>query len=388
MAMHVLFVTPDYPIEEGHVGGGVGSACHNLVQAMKRYSDIRTTVLVAPIAHHWDERATSQAHEEGPHRVIRLRFERHRWHAADVLWRHTRFVANMIASTPHDMLHVHDMALVAAARPGSRVILTPHGIAERDAYFRGSATTRRLRSICMGLLCRPARRAVPNLISINPYVRSLIRPRPSQRMWDIPNAVSPHYFSAQRRPQHGRILLVGRVIPRKNVDGAIRYLAMVAPHFPGAQLRVAGDGEPGYINQCRELAQRLGVAERVSFLGGLLADRLREELELCHFLLQCSFQESAPMAIAEAMAAGVPVVAGPAGGIRFMIRSGETGLVAEDGHEASFIKCMHQMLGCIDSAQAMGERGRRLAKQTNHPDVVGDLTYCVYREVMTTAGGR
>lgn len=384
MLTRVLMVTPSYPRDGDVMSGGVASACHGLAHALSRHPDVSVTVLVARLAATAMEQAERDAHD-GAVRVIRLAERRHRWPAADVLWRTNRIVARSIRSVPHDVLHVHDLERFAAGQRGRNPLLTAHGFAELDARYRGSGLTRRLRQAILGVLCRRARRSVPNLIAVNPYVLDRIQPLHHQRAWAIPNAVRPEYFAVRRSPQRGRVLVSGRVTPLKNVHGAIRCFASLAQSDADCELIVAGGGDAGYASFCKELARKLGVGGRVGFLGHLDHRSLGRELAACQFLLLCSLQENAPMAISEAMAAATPVVAADVGGTRHMVQHGVTGLVARYDDDASLADCMRVMLASPEEALEMGIRGREIARRTYHPDVIASLTLDAYRTIMSGA---
>lgn len=60
---------------------------------------------------------------------------------------------------------------------------------------------------------------------------------------------------------------------------------------------------------------------------------------------------------------------------------GQTGLLAQAADGGSLVTQMRQMIYSMDTAIEMGHRARRLALLNHHPDIVGPLTYQVYREV-------
>ncbi len=107
----------------------------------------------------------------------------------------------------------------------------------------------------------------------------------------------------------GLAAVVGRLVPDKRVDLAIRTVAQLAtaPH-----LLVIGDGpERGALQQ---LARRLGVA--ATFLGQQPRGACLQAIAAADVLLHCSSVEAAPTVIREARAYGVPVVATVAGDVR------------------------------------------------------------------------
>ena len=75
------------------------------------------------------------------------------------------------------------------------------------------------------------------------------------------------------------------------------------------------------------------------------------------------------------------MVATRVGGVPLTVIHGQTGLLAQAADGGSLATQMRQMICSMDTAIDLGNRARRLARLTHHPDIVGPLTYQVYREV-------
>lgn len=126
-----------------------------------------------------------------------------------------------------------------------------------------------------------------------------------------------------------RLLYVGRVVHQKGVTTAIEALA----HLPdAATLRIVGEGDEPYRVELHHLAQRLGVAERVSFEPPIpheaVIDAYREA-DLVVFPVQ--WAEPWGLVPLEAMALGRPVVATGRGGSGDFLRDGVNSLLFEAG---------------------------------------------------------
>jgi len=127
----------------------------------------------------------------------------------------------------------------------------------------------------------------------------------------IPNAVSPEFFrTGEARPSPktttGTVGLIGRMNTRaKNHEPFLRAAARLSGQLPSTQFLLVGDGP--LLNELEQLAQNLGIASRVSFLGE--RTDVSDILTRLDILALTSSSESSPNEIGEAMAAGVPVVA-------------------------------------------------------------------------------
>lgn len=128
-----------------------------------------------------------------------------------------------------------------------------------------------------------------------------------------------------------RIAIVGALNVFKRPDLGLRAFAHLRKELPGAQLVLAGDGPMRLDLEtlCREL--RLG--DSVKFLG-YRAD-LPEVLAECHVFWHVSRSEGFGLAVAEAMAVGLPVVGVDVPGVRDLLAEGKTGLLVAESDPAA-----------------------------------------------------
>ena len=121
-------------------------------------------------------------------------------------------------------------------------------------------------------------------------------------------------------------------------------------------LLVAGDG-PARAHVEAAFGQ-LGV-DRVRVLGALAADDLAEIYAACDVFVWPALNEAYGMALLEAQAAGLPVVAGRSGGVAAVVRDGETGLLTDPGDAAAFAESVRELLLSPSHRRDMGEAARR-----------------------------
>ncbi|MBE1281855.1 MAG: glycosyltransferase [Rhodobacteraceae bacterium] len=157
------------------------------------------------------------------------------------------------------------------------------------------------------------------VLGVAPYVRDVLGDVPLQRFEPVLelgiDAVAP---SADRNPGPGqlRLLHVGRAVRTKGLRDVIRALAQLRD-LPGITLTSAGAGEE--LDLCRAEAQRLGVSDRVCFLGRIPRDQV-EHLYASHDVF-CfpSFREPAGGVLYEAMRHGLPIVTADRGGPSWIV---------------------------------------------------------------------
>jgi glycosyltransferase involved in cell wall biosynthesis len=128
-----------------------------------------------------------------------------------------------------------------------------------------------------------------------------------------------------------RLFSCGRGVVTKGHEDTVEALAILVERGLDAELVIAGEFPPGdwFTRHLKDRIRELGLEERVTIAGALTENRVVEELEACHLFVLPSHEEGLGIAIAEAMAMEVPVVATRIGGIPVLIESGVHGLLVD-----------------------------------------------------------
>lgn len=128
-------------------------------------------------------------------------------------------------------------------------------------------------------------------------------------------------------------LQLGRLVPRKGVDTAIRgFAAFQQSTRANAELLIVGGGTDTYPVSCRSERTRLegiardsGVADHVRFVGAKQRDELRYYYSAADVFISTPWYEPFGITPLEAMASGTPVIGSEVGGLKSTIVDGETG---------------------------------------------------------------
>jgi glycosyltransferase involved in cell wall biosynthesis len=213
--------------------------------------------------------------------------------------------------------------LLVAKLLRARVLWQVHGGKLPQAFFaEGSA----LSSFLRWTLGLPDLVVVLAKVEFDAYQRFL----PAQNVLVMPNAIDynpylrvPTVRSREEYPL--RLVYVGRLAREKGLYETFQGLRLAQELGVDARLTVAGQGPEE--ERLRRYAQALGIASRVSFVGGVFgADKVSLFAQAEVFLLP-SYSEGLPYALLEAMAAGVPVVATPVGAIPDVVSHGTHGFL-------------------------------------------------------------
>jgi glycosyltransferase involved in cell wall biosynthesis len=360
-------VTP-FPEEPDRIVGGVAGVARYLVPALVATGRCEIQV-VAPGS---NAERVSEFRGAAVHYLRRIRGP-----GLALYWTRERArIAASLAEIAPDIVHFQGVAGWSFGCPFPRV-LTLHGVNERDVlYSRGPC--RRLRSRLVGSIERRARRSFEHVISISPYLESVIGDHLRGRVWPIENPVDDLYFDVERSPDARSVLFAGRITERKNLLGAIEALGRMRGR-PDVGLRIAGDSlDTAYRGRCVALAERLGLAARITWLGSLTAHEVRRELASAACLLLPSFQETAPLAIEEAMAAGVPVVASDVCGIPHLVRDGVTGVLVRPHDPDHIAAGLERVLSSDATRSGFGAAGRAAAELRFRASRVAEQTVRAY----------
>ena len=313
-----------YPPTPQQPRGGVESVAVVLVRALAAMDDLDVHVVTLE-----RDRAAMVVETHDGATVHRLAGSR--WpQIADVLGGpgRRRLIDYVLGLQP-DILHSHEthgLMLVGLTIPQ---VFTLHGF-DTENLRADAARFAALRSRLWGMVERRGLARQRHIISISPYVRRMIEPLTVAAIHDIDNPVDERFFAVNPAPQGLRVLCVGWLNERKNTLGAIEAFAQAVARGAEGTLVIAGQTkEPAYHQKVLDAIARHQLTARVELLGHIDHRRLMEELAKASKFLLPSRQENSPMAIAEAMAAGLPVIASNRCGMPFMVTENETGFLIE-----------------------------------------------------------
>lgn len=179
-------------------------------------------------------------------------------------------------------------------------------------------------------------------------------------------------------PEGARILLaLGRLVPQKGLDVAVRALPTVRRTHPDAVLVVAGEGPERHALE--DLAAELDVAGAL-FLPGRAGD-VAALLERADLLVHPSRWEGFGLVLLEAMLASTPVVATRVSSIPEIVIDGETGVLVPPEDAQALAAALVRVL---DDPGSLGAAGRARALEQFSADAMARKTAAVYADTIRT----
>lgn len=275
-----------------------------------------------------------------------------------------RWLDRQVRGRLADVVHSHGLWQMSAVYPGwavrkgrARLVVSPRGSLSPWAMRHGS----RAKRLFWPILQRPAlRQAACFHATAEPEFEDIRRLGFRQPVALIPNGVD-----LPPGPPGGggrTVLFLGRLHPMKGVDVLIDAWRLVQDRFPAWRLVIAGDdmnpwtGSSGYGDALRRRVEASGAA-RVRFTGELRGPAKWHAYRTAALYVLPSHSENFGMTVAEALAAGVPVVTTRATPWRELEARGAGWWI--DAGPASLAACLREALAADPSTlRRMGLRGR------------------------------
>lgn len=178
------------------------------------------------------------------------------------------------------------------------------------------------------------------------------------------------------------ILAAGRLVKNKNFDLLLKAFALSLEDQNDHLLCIAGDGDE--MKSLQDLSQKLGIAERVQFLGARNREQIRDLFSQASFFVIPSAFEPFGIVCLEAMAAGKAFIAVAAGGIPEFVQNGQEALLIDRPEPSLLAQAILELVRDPALSQRLGENGAQRVKDFAWPSIA-DQYLKLYEEI---AGGK
>jgi glycosyltransferase involved in cell wall biosynthesis len=271
---------------------------------------------------------------------------------------------------------------ILASRSAYPNVITIHGIHREEAAYRPNLRARIRKRTQAWLSDHYCIRNATNTIVISPYVVDYFGDELSGNRFTIPNPVDTRFFEVERYPERSKILFMGRLYALKGVHDLIHAASEMKEHRNLEIVLAGSTSDSSYVKELRREIHKSNMCDRVTFRGIIEAEEILKELATCTCLVLPSYQETAPMVVQEAMAAGSPVIASRICGIPYQIEDGITGLMFPPGDRNALGECMSLVLSDVALRKRLGEAAKRKANKEYRANVVARQILDVYRSVI------
>jgi len=311
--------------------------------------------------------------------------------------RHVARLAALARRLNVDVLHTHlayanTIGTLAGALTRRPVVATLHNARSVHDPYNGHGRLKQGLQTCM------LRYGVRTVIACAPEVRAVAIDElglPPYRVADVPNgidtsagdAVSPAEAAARRAElldgaPGPLVLAVGNLLPAKGHTVLVGATSQLLPRFPGLRVAIVGREGESSPEVCARIVA-LGLERHVALVGQ--RRDVPALLAAADVFAQPSLWEGLPLALLEAMAAGVPAVASAVGGVPRVLEDGVTGRLAPPGDAAALAAALGDLLAAPAAARALAAAGQAHVRATYGAAAWADHLQSIYSEVAARA---
>lgn len=268
-------------------------------------------------------------------------------------------VARIARRVRPDVVHTHSgtvwlSVLARLTSPSAACLIEVH---DAPGNGRHGGSTERFE----GLLARfGGYRTLCHSSSVRDEVIATWRP-PRDRLWVFPLGIDTARFASQRtarRRSRPVVLYVARLVSTKNVPLLLATADRLRHRFgdDAPIVRIVAGGVDGNRLECE--LDDLDLRDVVELTGPLNGSALEATYADADLFCSTSDYEGFGLAVVEAMAAGLPVVATAVGGIVDVVVDGLTGILVPPRDVAALVDAISELLTDRERARQMGEDGR------------------------------
>ena len=280
-------------------------------------------------------------------------------------------VASLLRRQKVDVIHAHNQgamlyAGLAGLLTGRPMVSTRHGTSRSGEFFRPDPSYRLL-SRLMGHLCRYTICVGGDSYNIARRLDKV----PESRLRLIYNGVDTARFTrpagARERVRdelglsgdHLVMISVGRLSYEKDQASLLKALDALREELPGLRLVLVGGGPE--MEPLKALSQELDLGSRALILGE--RDDVPDLLAAADLFVLPSLSEGISIALLEAMAAGLPIVATRVGGNHEVVDDGVTGILTPPASPSDLAQAIRALAADPGQARDMGQAGLMRAEQ-------------------------
>jgi len=212
----------------------------------------------------------------------------------------------------------------------------------------------------------------------------LKRIAPGANIRVLPNPVVVDDFSPtlENRPEvpsaGGTVLFLGAFGKRKGVYDLLDAIPAVAAARREVLFEMGGDQE---VAEVRGLVDEKGIERNVRMLGWVSGDDKLAAFTRAHIYVLPSYHEGLPIGVLEAMAAGLPVVTTPVGGIPEVVRDGVNGIIISPGDVRALSAAVLRLLEDAELRKRMSEANVELVRSRHDAPLVAATLCEWYNEI-------
>jgi len=173
--------------------------------------------------------------------------------------------------------------------------------------------------------------------------------------------------------------VVGRLAHQKGHSILLDAIADIVKRIPHTKLLIVGDGPD--LEDLQRRALHLNIQDYLLWLGARCQKEVFELFSIMNLFVMPSLYEGFGLSAAEAMAAGLPVIASDVEGLSEIVEDGVTGYLIPSGHRLALAEAVIELLSNCAKRQIMGQRGRAKAEELFSLNTFSKSMLAAYEEL-------
>lgn len=218
------------------------------------------------------------------------------------------------------------------------------------------------------------------------WERRIRKIEPAARLEVLPNSVDTDVEQTAWREGNNRILFLGALVERKGAAELIDAIKLLSDQgaLCGWKLVVAGDGPEG--EALKRQCTALGLEDVIDFVGWVNGDEKEQLLRGCQLLALPSYNEGLPVAVLEALAHGLPVVATDVGDVSSAVVEGMTGRLVPPRDARALADAIQGLISSRSVWESASNRAREIALNRFDARGYADSLCSIFQSVASHSG--
>lgn len=380
--MNIIQIGP-YPLSEAMSRGGVEASVYGLSQELAKTKEV--CVMDMPRMDVTDCCETKNGYKV-------YRFKNPGNHVVDSVNRIPDIIKT-IQEIGCNLCHIHGTSVFSwkmyreLERIGMPVVVTVHGLVgveKQNALRRDFKMKTLYQYLTQSYAERRLIKNAPYLIVDTQYVAEELKKYDgsNHKMTVIPQGIDDIFYILSCSETSTEILSVGTFSARKGHLFLIKAFEELLKRGAAAHLTICGTvAEKSYYQELQDYLKNSPFKEQICLKCDISKEELYKMYQEAHLFALHSQEESQGIALVEAMATGLPVVSTRVGGIPYVIKDKETGLLSEYGDIASFVNCLESLMTDKEIWKTMSEKCRQESTKYVWKHIADDVE-SVYQKVM------
>lgn len=177
------------------------------------------------------------------------------------------------------------------------------------------------------------------------------------------------------------VLFLSRLDPIKNIEALISAFAAVEREIPRLHLVIAGSGKAAYVAKLKEMASRAGITSSVTWPGHVQDEFKAVLLQGASAFVLPSYSENFGVAVAEALAAGLPCIVSQGVALGRQVEAAEAGICVGVA-PAEIAEGMRKVFASDEQRRRMAANARALAEAEFSTAAMGRRMRALYESIL------